>query len=167
VIGELLLAELTVRGREHLFTSPEMRFPLQAHVGGIATLVGYDLDRSSVEPGGALRLTLYWQPLAQIEHEYKVFTHFMDGQNRIWGQQDSLPCSGACETPTWIEGEFIADSYTIDLDPDAPAGEYQIGVGMYDPVTMKRLPALDGAGTRWSDDCIVLPIRIAAGHAGS
>ncbi len=166
-IDELPLTELTVHAREHFWTPPEMRFSIQARVGDVAALVGYDLDRSSLELGGALRLTLYWQPLTQVEHEYKVFTHLMDSQNRIWGQQDSIPCLGACGTTTWVEGEFIVDTYTIDLDPSAPAGEYQISVGMYDPMIMKRLPALDDGGTRWSNDCIVLPVRIDAGHAGN
>lgn len=167
LIGGLPLAELVVRGREHLFTPPEIRHPLQAQVGGIAALVGYDIDRSAVEPGGALQLTLYWQPLKRIEQNYKVFTHLLDSQNRIWGQQDGVPCGGACETRSWVEGEFIADSYTIVLNPDAPVGEYHIGVGMYDPTTMQRLPAFDAAGKRWRDDCIMLYPMIAITHVGS
>ncbi len=163
---ELAVARLTVHAREHLMTTPEIRYPVQARVGDVAMLVGYDLDRLDVEAGGALQLTLYWQPLAQTEHEYKVFTHLVDAQNRIWGQQDGIPCLGACGTMTWIEGEFIVDSYAIKLDPEAPASDYWVGVGMYDPATMQRLPALDVENKRWSDDRIVLPGRIAVRHAG-
>jgi hypothetical protein len=96
-----------------------------------------------------------------------VFTHLMDAQNHIWGQQDGIPCLGACGTMTWVEGEFIVDSYTINLDPTAPAGEYRIGVGMYDAASMQRLPALDGAGKRWGDDRIMLNTTVAVTHAGS
>jgi hypothetical protein len=144
-----------------------MRFPAQAQIGAAITLVGYDLDSVTVKPGAALRLTLYWHPLASVPKSYTVFAHLLDGQNRIWGQQDSVPCAGACETTGWVEGEFIADSYVLTVRPDAPAGEYRIGLGMYDPVSMERLPALDDNGTGWPGDRVMLAVPIVVGQPGN
>jgi 4-amino-4-deoxy-L-arabinose transferase-like glycosyltransferase len=160
------LGELNVRGRGHVFSAPETSFPAQAQIGEAIELVGYDLDAATVKPGAALRLTLYWHPQARVEKSYTVFTHLLDGQNRIWGQQDSVPCAGACETTSWLEGEFIADSYVIHVSPDAPAGEYRIGLGMYDPASMERLPAVEDNGTRWPDDRVMLATPIVVGEAG-
>ncbi|HUT15747.1 MAG TPA: glycosyltransferase family 39 protein [Anaerolineae bacterium] len=156
VSGGFTLTELDVGGREHLFVSPEIRFPMRADVAHSAALIGYDLDSTSIGPGGTLRLTLYWQPAAGMGRSYTVFSHLVDSQGRVWGQKDSVPCGGACPTTSWLEGEFIADEYGIKVDPDAPAGEYQIKVGMYDPESMDRLPAFDEIGRRWPDNCVVL-----------
>jgi len=163
----LSIAKLSIESREHLFVPPDIRYPMPAQIGESVRLVGYDLDENTVEPGANLRLTLYWQPLARIRKSYTVFAHLLDSENRIWGQLDSEPCNGACPTTSWLEGEFIADEYIIPVDSCAPAGEYQLGVGMYDPTIMQRLPARDGMGTPWSGDRIVLPVRIAVVHAGN
>jgi len=165
--GGVSLGELNVRGRGHVFSAPEMRFPAQAQIGEAIALVGYDLDAVTVKSGAALRLTLYWHPQARVEKSYTVFTHLLDSQNRIWGQQDSEPCAGACETTGWIEGEFIADSHLITVSPDAPAGEYRIALGMYDPASMERLPAFDDNGTRWPDDRVMLAVPTVVGQPGN
>jgi 4-amino-4-deoxy-L-arabinose transferase-like glycosyltransferase len=158
------IAELWIESRERSFSAPQIRFPAQATLAGAASLVGYDLNRTAVEPGGSFRLTLYWQPLASMEQSLTVFTHLLDAANRIWGQQDCVPCRGACPTTDWLEGEFITDEYEINVAPDAPVGEYHIGIGMYDPLTMQRLLATDGLGVRWADDRIVLSTLITVRH---
>jgi hypothetical protein len=154
------LAELGVEAREHLFAVPEIRFPLRVDIAHRAALLGYDLDRTSIEPGGVLHLTLYWQALARMETSYIVFTHLLDAEGRVRGQKDSIPCGGACPTTSWLEGEVIVDQYEIAVDHDAPVGEYQVEVGMYDLETMRRLPAFDEAGRRLADDRILLESTI-------
>jgi hypothetical protein len=154
------IAELTIEGRERLFSEPEIASPLRAGIADSVSLIGYDLDRTRVGPGETLRLTLYWQPLARMGKSYTVFTHLLDVEGRVWGQRDSVPCGGACPTTSWLEGEFISDEYGITVKPDAPAGEYQIEVGMYDAETVLRLPAFDDAGTRLTNDRILLAPRI-------
>ncbi len=154
------IAELRIEGREHLFTEPKIGFPLRVRIAESVALIGYDLDRTSVEPGGTMRLTLYWRALARMETSYTVFTHLLDAEGHIRGQRDSAPCGGACPTTSWLEGEVVTDEYDIVVDPDAPAGEYQIEVGMYDPKTMRRLPAFDDAGRRLSDDRILVGSKI-------
>jgi hypothetical protein len=37
----------------------------------------------------------------------------------------------------------VADRYDILIDPNAPPGEYQLLVGMYDPLTGKRQTILE------------------------
>ncbi|MGA9349056.1 MAG: glycosyltransferase family 39 protein [Anaerolineae bacterium] len=150
------IAELGIEGREHLFAVPEIRFPLRADIAHHVALLGYDLDRTAVEPGKTLHLTLYWQTLARMETSYSVFTHLLDAEGRIRGQRDSMPCNGACPTTSWLEREVITDEYEIAVDPNAPAGEYQIEVGMYDPKSVSRLPAFDEMGSRLPDDRILL-----------
>lgn len=113
--------------------------------------LGYELDTSAVQAGQTLLLTLRWQAVSKVDRSYTVFAHLIDDRNRIWGQQDSVPCGGGCPTNTWAVGKVFEDKYEIRVQDNAPSGEYMIEIGMYDAGTMKRLPMLDEAGVEQGD----------------
>jgi len=50
----------------------------------------------------------------------------------------------------------VRDEYKIVVDATAPAGKYQIEVGMYDSGTLLRLTANDEQGTPLPSDRILL-----------
>ena len=90
-------------------------------------------------------LTLYWQALEEMEESYSVFTHLLGPYNEatggpLWGQDDSLPLRGSYPTTRWEEGEIVVDFYHLPVSPEAPAGEYEIEIGMYLLSTLERLP---------------------------
>ncbi len=133
--------------------------PLLADLNSKIRLLSYCLSSTQVKPGGEMHLTLYWQALQEMDKSYTVFTHVVGESNRIWGQKDNPPASGTSLTSEWQEGEVIEDSYIIPIQADTPQGTYRIEVGLYDPQTMQRLPALDERG-RLQGDRITLPERI-------
>ncbi len=63
---------------------------------------------------------------------------------------------GTYPTTGWLPGEVVIDEYEIAVDATAPAGEYQLEVGMYDLKTMQRLPILNERGVRLPHDRILL-----------
>jgi hypothetical protein len=153
------LTKLSVVAPERNFTVPtDIQHPLRASLADRVALLGYDLDKATVKPGGTLHLTLYWQALAEMETSYTVFVHLLDAQSRIWGQRDNLPAKGTHPTTSWLPGEVVVDQYEIVIDAAAPAGEYQIEVGMYDLETMLRLPANDEQGNPLPDDRILFDL---------
>lgn len=149
--SQTTLATITVQGRPRLFEVPEIGHPQVAHLGDEIRLLGYDLAEKEVPAGQVLHLTLYWQALTESNQSYHVFTHLLDGKARIWGQKDSPPGGGALPTTGWVVGEVIVDDYQIGVDPDAPAGEYRLEIGMYQPATGTRLPTSDQAGRPLGD----------------
>ncbi len=122
-------------------------------------LVGYDLDRTTVKPGGALKLTLYWRALGEMDRDYTVFTHLVDEEGRIIAQDDSQPLGGYYPTSLWEEGEVIRDSYVLTLREDVPEGEYRIEVGMYLLETMERLSIIK-EGEIAGDEILLGTVRI-------
>lgn len=136
--------------------------PLQADFGDNVRLLGYDLRADEVRPGGVLYLTLYWQAQAPIEQRYKVFTHFLgetynaDSGNFLWGQQDNEPVNFSRPTPSWRMGEVIIDPYAIAIPANAPAGRYQVQIGLYEPVSGARLPLLGVDGITPAGDHLTL-----------
>ena len=114
----------------------------------VVELVGYTLDDVAstrveatrvVRPGEAVRLTLVWRCLREMETSYTVFTHLLDEGQQIRGQQDNPPVGGRYPTTLWVPGEVIVDEYAIAVRPGAPPGSYLVEVGLYDPATMERL----------------------------
>ncbi len=134
-------------------------FPMQhtvaANLGNEVLFMGYGLGAEEIEAGGTLRLTLYWQALAEMEKRYTVFTHLLDAENRVVAQMDGEPLGGTHPTTEWQLGEIVRDSYGLLIAPDTPPGEYLLEVGMYYLPTLERLPVLDASGDV-EDDRVVL-----------
>ncbi len=122
-----------------VFASPRPQYKQEADLEGQVQLIGYDLDASTIRPGGILRLTLYWQALTEMGTSYTVFTHLLDEEGVVRGGRDSWPDNGTRPTMTWMKGEYVTDVYEIPLDADASVGEYRIEVGMYEASTERRL----------------------------
>jgi mannosyltransferase len=148
--------------------------PVHVTLGEKVQLVGYALERESeaqnrglcegpqfaetlnLHPGERLTLALFWRPLSQLEEDYTVFSHLYDPEGHLRGQMDGQPLGGRYPTSAWQTGETIADKYEIQLDPQAPPGEYQLAVGMYDLVTGVRLSVTGDERFLMEEDRILL-----------
>lgn len=105
-------------------------------------------------------MTLYWRALAEMGKDYTVFTHLIDEENRIWAQHDSQPQGGRHPTSRWFEGEVVIDQYELILAGDAPPGEYQIEVGMYNWASGERLALVDRNGNVIGDKVLLEKIKV-------
>jgi hypothetical protein len=150
------LTAIRVSERERSYQLPPIERTMRADLGDQVEFHGYSLESAQVEPGGVLRLTLYWRARQRMTVSYTVFTHLLGKDGSIWGQRDSIPLKGTYPTTGWVEDEVITDEYEITVQPDAPPGDYQIAVGMYDAATGQRLPVFNEGGTRLPGDRILL-----------
>jgi hypothetical protein len=142
--------------------------PVNANLGDKVELAGYKLTTDiaspqsgilTTAPNTALRLTLYWHVLAPMEISYTVFTHLLDAKGQLWAQKDNPPVRGSYPTTDWRVGETIVDKYDIIIPPNAPAGRYELEVGLYDATTGQRLPLLDKTGQK-QNERVLLSDRI-------
>lgn len=163
-IGESpTLATYTVAAMARTTAVPPMRYSQRVLVGDVGELLGYDLSATEAQPGQAVELTLYWRARSStVPTSYTVFTHLLSHEERVFGQHDGAPAAGARPTSSWQQGEVIADRHSITVRPDAPAGAYRLEVGLYDPVTNRRLPVTDATGTAAGDRVLLgASIRIS------
>jgi hypothetical protein len=151
---ELTTVQVT-GGRAHDFTAPRVGRSLSAVIRREVKLLGYDPLPDKIAAGGMLHLTLYWQALASMPTSYTVFVHLLDQNERLWGQVDSLPGNGTLPTTGWVPEEYLQDTYSFQVKPDAPAGRYRIEVGMYEAATGTRRP-IQLEGTAGVTDRILL-----------
>ena len=118
---------------------------LDINFGDQITLLAHDLSSSKARPGHTLDLTLYWKAQQHLSVDYSAFVHLVDEQMNIYAQRDSLH-PGGYPTHLWPVDEYNQDRHQVVIPPGTPPGEYVLGVGLYDPSTMTRLPILQEEG---------------------
>jgi hypothetical protein len=155
------LATIEVIARDRQFTMPsDVAYPLDLLLGDTVHLRGFDIDTLSVQPGGEMPLTLYWQADGPTEVGYLVFVHLVGPDGMIHGQVDRPPLNGAAPTHTWVSGQIVVDDLMLPALSDALPGTYHIAVGLFDLATGLRLPVFDASGEELPNQQIVLPVEI-------
>jgi hypothetical protein len=147
----------------HTFKVPPIQHQLRVVLGDRVELLGYDLAESALRPGQVVSCTLYWRGLQEMNRDYTVFTHIVAADGSTWGQWDNEPQRGLAPTTRWLPGQVVVDAYEIPLSEDAPAGPLSLYVGMYDRVSMVRLPVLDEEGTAVGDAVMIAHIEVIDG----
>ncbi len=107
------------------------------------TLESATLLDSTPSAGGLVRLRLEWKADTPIQTQYKIFVHLFAG-DKIIAQHDGQAVGELRPTNTWQAGETIVDQFAITLPPNAPPGEHQMRIGLYNLATDARLPLTSG-----------------------
>ena len=105
--------------------------PLTIRFDDHLALVGYDLDRVAVAPGGAITVTLYWQGLRPMEENYNFSVQLIDAAQRKAAQWDGWPQEGAAPTTIWEPGQTVVDPHRLSIAPDVLPGVYELRVTVY------------------------------------
>jgi hypothetical protein len=118
---------------------------LDLRLGDRITLLGYELVR-----GDPATLTLYWRAESPPETAYNVFIHALDTDGKLIAQFDAPPLGGLYPSYAWRPGQIIADAHPIAL----PASTQVLAIGLYDPISLDRLPLTGADGARQPDDAV-------------
>ncbi|HEX9118274.1 MAG TPA: glycosyltransferase family 39 protein, partial [Anaerolineae bacterium] len=115
--------------------------------GGVARLLGFELDREHIRAGDKLKVTLYWQTLARPTENYSIYLQVF-GWHQDLGQRDSYPGGGAYPTSLWTPGQMIRDTFEVPITATArgPAPAW-VSAGLYRLSTKEKLPAKDAHGS--------------------
>jgi hypothetical protein len=124
-------------------------------------LVGYVASSTPMRRGETLELITVWRPGREVPaaaSELKVFVHLMDAQSRVWGAEDRLDL----HPPTWEQNDLLVQLHRVPLSAEASPGVYQLEIGLYAPITMKRLALYGGPGEAQSvgDRLLLSPISV-------
>jgi hypothetical protein len=150
------LTTIEVLPTDRVFTPPEPEELRRANFDDRVGLVGADLNPDPAAPGGVVRVTLYWQSLAEMDVAYTVFLHLLDADGRVVTGDDGEPAAGARPTTSWVPGEYVTDVHELAVPADLAPGDYIVEVGLYDAgvPTMPRLPVLGAEGEAATDRII-------------
>ncbi|MBN1402705.1 MAG: hypothetical protein JXA74_17825, partial [Anaerolineae bacterium] len=139
-----VLSSIEVQAVPRTFQAPDAQVALEEPLGGLATLVGYDLESLTLTAGEPWSLTLYWRVEDSTESQYVVFVHLLDETERLIAQHDGPPVQGERPTTGWVPGEYIADSHTILWVDPGFEGSATLEVGLYDAAADRRLLTPEG-----------------------
>ncbi|MCB8945189.1 MAG: phospholipid carrier-dependent glycosyltransferase [Ardenticatenaceae bacterium] len=128
--------------------------------GQTIRLAAGGVENESLRPGDDLNVHLTWAVDDWICHDYKVFVHVYDGAGMLVAQQDVQPLHGARPTWVWRPGESLEDVVTVRLPPELAAGTYEVALGLYDSVSLARLPVTAGGEGAGGDTAVLTTITI-------
>jgi hypothetical protein len=132
------------RQRSPLESPVAMQIPLHVRFGDAYELLGYSLPQESVEPGGRLRLTLFWRALRPLEQIYAPTVQLVDpGVTQAWGASSDFFVGQRQQwhTPDY----FVSDRFVVPIFPDAPPYIGRVRVQLRDTVADTWLRTDDGA----------------------
>jgi hypothetical protein len=109
-------------------------------------LEGTQLEETTIIPGEALAIDLYWASLTPIDEDYAVFIHLLDEAGNLVGQGDGPPVNGRYPTSQWSSGEVILDRHLVTVSKQVRPGRYTLVVGLYRGADGTRLLARSATG---------------------
>ncbi len=124
-----------------------MQFSAQGTLGPIE-LLGYDIDRITVQQGDSFTFQYYWRADAPLDTTYQVYNHLVPQNDRdIITQIDNPPHPTTKRgTQDWDDPTetIISRPFTMAIPDDTPPGTYRLLTGFYSPDTWQRLVTPDG-----------------------
>jgi hypothetical protein len=139
-------------------TLPQWSADRMVTFGNEVSLRGMSLSKQTACPGDSLDLQLLWGAVKTPSRYYSIYIHLFNAKT---GELDTpisgQPVSDERPTTSWIRPDelLIGPHYTWSLPADLPPGDYQLWLGVFDPVGGTRLTTLEG-----SDHDVLETIRI-------
>ncbi len=113
---------------------------LEVDYEGQMRLAGYQLAQETIRPGESLEMTLYWEALAPMERDYRVFIHLLGRDHQVVGQGDGPPGPHAYPTHLWAPGDIMRHTYQVPTIYTATVPTLcRLDVGLYHRPTMETL----------------------------
>ncbi len=113
-------------------------------------LTGYDVhwalpgeafhkENGELPPGSVIRVSLYWDVLAEMDQNYTVFVHALAGDERVVGQHDSWPADTHRPTSVLPVSEQLRDVHYLVLDEGIDPADLSLRIGLYESNSGKKL----------------------------
>jgi len=121
----------------------QWRVPAAVTFANAVELVGAEFPTVVRRPG-TIPLSLFFRVNKKPPGGFHIFVHFdIPGEPRVIG--DHLPLNGAFATDYWLPGEYIRDTYDVEVPlMTTPAGTYTLFIGFWPGGEGKRLKITAG-----------------------
>lgn len=110
----------------HLVVGDELQKFL---LGDALRLTQYELSSTVVNPSQSLTITLDWEVVKALDGDYTAFVQLLNPADSYRAAAIDLSPVGG--TAAWEAGWAVSETYTLTVEPTAPAGVYAVIVGFY------------------------------------
>jgi len=133
---------------------------VSANLDNQIEVVGYTLTDWRLEPGGQVSLALGWKAQQDIGADYRLFVHLIDPRGSVLAYGDTKPGMGTYPTTYWRSGETVPTFHRLSVPADLPPGRYEIEVGFYHPLSLRRLPVVRTSGEVLAQRVLIGPLKV-------
>jgi hypothetical protein len=95
---------------------PAGTIPINIGLGDVMRLAGYRFPPPTAHPQSPT-VTLYWQALAPLLTNYTISVRAYAVDGRLLAQHDTWPVNGLLPTTLWRQGDYVTDTYPLDIPP--------------------------------------------------
>jgi 4-amino-4-deoxy-L-arabinose transferase-like glycosyltransferase len=129
------------------------QIPVDAVVGDLVHIVGYDLLTSDIQAGQPLDIRLHWEVAVNPDprRKWTWFVHLVDARGYMWANANAQ----GVEVADWRPGDRVVQHLSLYVPFDGPDIAYQLQVGIFDQISGERLT--DSAGM---DHVLLQGVRI-------
>ncbi|MCB8928482.1 MAG: hypothetical protein H6652_23020 [Ardenticatenaceae bacterium] len=109
--------------------------PTNSQFDSFAILRGYELDDTTLQPGGYITLDLYWEVIGQPPGNFLLFVHLIDEETgTLIAQRDTHPGLGNFPSSQWQPGDRFVDTIKLHASETmyTPATA-ALSIGLYAP----------------------------------
>ena len=129
--------------------------PTLASFGDLVHLSSARFPLQPQRPGWAIPVALRWQALGPSSEPIQVTVQMLDAKGNWVAGSDGNPDNNL-PTHLWQAGDRINTVRWLEVPADLAPGSYRLIVALYRPNDLVRLPAVDAAGQRLSNDAVPL-----------
>ncbi len=116
-----------------LTTAPTPQIPINAIIRDEIKLIGIDLSKTEVAPGGQVTVTYYLEALKEETSNARIFVHFQGANKQsAWMNLDHHPVEGLWPLRNLKKGEILKDVQTFNIKGNFPNGPTKLYWGLYE-----------------------------------
>jgi hypothetical protein len=121
--------------------------PFRLVINADLALAGYNLEPETATPGASMWVTLYWQALANVTHDYIILLRLLDQDGQEAAYWLGRPVRSGYPSTEWRSGQIVQDPWRLQVPTEIKLGPYNLEVALFDAaseaeVTRARLGSL-------------------------
>jgi hypothetical protein len=109
--------------------------PFKLTINDDLILAGYKLEPESATAGARVWVTLYWQAVADVTHDYVILLRLLDQEGQEMAYWLGRPVRSGYPSTEWQSGQIVQDPWLLLLPADAKLGTYPLEVAVFDAAT--------------------------------
>lgn len=126
--------------------------------GSSITLIGYDLPRTTVQPGETLTLTTWVQSLYPPPATVGWHLDLIDHTGRVMSRVERAPFDDKYPVQRWAPGKYAREVWSLPVPSNLQPGAYDLRITMFQRTTGDFVDVRPVYSTKLSDHMVSAPI---------
>ncbi len=117
---------------------------LHVNVDNRFNLVGTEFSPESIQPGEAVRVTLYYEAQQRLPRAFKTIAQVLDPLNGLPYASVDVETPHSTPLGWWEPGQIISESFVMTTTEQIPVGAHRVNVAMRSEQSLARWPMYAG-----------------------